>query len=208
MTTSGPRARPRTGRMGSAGRARRSSITATGSKRSRSGTSFSPSTTGSGRACSNRCRRRTSTPGWAWSGWPRRSRGCRRTSRSTSSSRWSPRPPITSAIDYDRKSPDGIRIRRIADHVRALTFMIHENVKPSAEEQGYVVRRLLRRAFLDAYLMGQTRAIPVRDRADGRRGHEAALPGIAGQRPTDPDGHPGRRSPIRPERRQRAPPLQ
>ena len=54
---------------------------------------------------------------------------------------------------YDRSSPDGIRIRRIADHVRALTFMIHENVKPSAEEQGYVVRRLLRRAFLDAYLI-------------------------------------------------------
>ncbi len=58
-------------------------------------------------------------------------------------------------INYDRASADGIRVRRIADHVRALTFMIHENVKPSAEEQGYVVRRLLRRAFLDAYLMGQ-----------------------------------------------------
>ena len=56
--------------------------------------------------------------------------------------------------NYDRASADGIRIRRISDHVRALTFMIHENVKPSAEEQGYVVRRLLRRAFLDAYLMG------------------------------------------------------
>ena len=56
---------------------------------------------------------------------------------------------------YDRTSADGIRVRRISDHVRALTFMIHENVKPSAEEQGYVVRRLLRRAFLDAYLMGQ-----------------------------------------------------
>ena len=58
-------------------------------------------------------------------------------------------------LAYDRGSADGIRVRRISDHVRALTFMIHENVKPSAEEQGYVVRRLLRRAFLDAYLMGQ-----------------------------------------------------
>ncbi len=58
-------------------------------------------------------------------------------------------------INYDRANADGIRVRRIADHVRALTFMIHENVKPSAEEQGYVVRRLLRRAFLDAYLMGR-----------------------------------------------------
>jgi len=58
-------------------------------------------------------------------------------------------------VAYDRENADGIRVRRISDHVRALTFMIHENVKPSAEEQGYVVRRLLRRAFLDAYLMGQ-----------------------------------------------------
>ncbi len=61
----------------------------------------------------------------------------------------------TLGINYDRTNADGIRVRRIADHVRALAFMIHENVKPSPQEQGYIVRRLLRRAFLDAYLMGQ-----------------------------------------------------
>jgi alanyl-tRNA synthetase len=58
------------------------------------------------------------------------------------------------ALPYDRSSPDGIRIRRISDHARALTFTIHENVKPSKEKQGYVIRRLLRRAVLDAYQMG------------------------------------------------------
>ncbi len=58
-------------------------------------------------------------------------------------------------VPYDRDSPDGIRIRRIADHARALTFCIHENVKPSADKQGSVVRRLLRRAVLDAYQMGR-----------------------------------------------------
>lgn len=57
--------------------------------------------------------------------------------------------------NYQADSPDGIRIRRMADHARALTFTIHENVKPSNEKQGYVVRRLLRRAVLDAYQMGQ-----------------------------------------------------
>ena len=58
-------------------------------------------------------------------------------------------------VKYDRDTPDGVRVRRISDHARALTFCIHENVKPSAEKQGYVVRRLLRRAVLDAYRMGR-----------------------------------------------------
>src|SRR5262249_25761165 len=70
------------------------------------------------------------------------------------------RPTVVAATDavgvkYDAKNADGIRTRRIADHARALTFTIHENVKPSNEKQGYVVRRLLRRAVLDAYQMGQ-----------------------------------------------------
>jgi alanyl-tRNA synthetase len=58
-------------------------------------------------------------------------------------------------VTYDPSSPDGIRIRRMADHARALTFCIHENVRPSPEKQGYVIRRLLRRAVLDAYQMGR-----------------------------------------------------
>ncbi|MEW4570331.1 alanine--tRNA ligase [Tautonia sp. JC769] len=56
---------------------------------------------------------------------------------------------------YDAESLDGIRIRRAADHARALTFTIFENVQPGPNQQGYVVRRLLRRAVLDAYLMGR-----------------------------------------------------
>ena len=35
-----------------------------------------------------------------------------------------------------RRSPDGVRIRRIADHARALTFCIHENVRPVRREAG------------------------------------------------------------------------
>jgi alanyl-tRNA synthetase len=58
-------------------------------------------------------------------------------------------------VAYDRDTPNGVRIRRMADHARALTFTIHENVRPSPEKQGYVVRRLLRRAVLDAYQMGR-----------------------------------------------------
>src|SRR3954465_8174125 len=35
-------------------------------------------------------------------------------------------------VRYERDTPDGVRIRRISDHVRTLSFCIHENVKPSA----------------------------------------------------------------------------
>ena len=58
-------------------------------------------------------------------------------------------------VRYDREHPDGVRIRRMADHSRALAFCIHENVQPGANGQGYVIRRLLRRAVLDAYQMGR-----------------------------------------------------
>jgi alanyl-tRNA synthetase len=70
------------------------------------------------------------------------------------------KPIVTAAasalgIKYDGAHPEGIRIRRMADHARALTFCIHENVRPGPEKQGYVVRRLLRRAVLDAYQIGR-----------------------------------------------------
>jgi alanyl-tRNA synthetase len=68
--------------------------------------------------------------------------------------------PILAAIcdilgrKYDRDHPDSVRIRRIADHARAVTFCVHENVLPDNEKEGYVVRRLLRRAVLDGYRLG------------------------------------------------------
>jgi alanyl-tRNA synthetase len=60
-------------------------------------------------------------------------------------------------IDYAgvKDSLDGVRIRRASDHARTLTFCLHENIRPGPEKQGYVVRRLLRRAVLDAYQMGR-----------------------------------------------------
>ena len=75
-------------------------------------------------------------------------------------------------VDYAKvqDTHDGIRIRRMADHARALTFCIHENVRPGPEKQGYVVRRLLRRAVLDAYQMGQREPflLPARRRSSPR----------------------------------------
>jgi alanyl-tRNA synthetase len=55
---------------------------------------------------------------------------------------------------YDPESENGRRLRRIADHVRACTFAIHENVYPGPNKEKYVVKRLLRRAVLDGRQMG------------------------------------------------------
>jgi alanyl-tRNA synthetase len=58
-------------------------------------------------------------------------------------------------VKYDPKDDNGRRLRRIADHVRACTMAIHENVLPGPNREKYVIRRLLRRAVLDGHQMGR-----------------------------------------------------
>ncbi|MCA9042236.1 MAG: alanine--tRNA ligase, partial [Planctomycetaceae bacterium] len=58
-------------------------------------------------------------------------------------------------IKYDFHIPEGRAIRRIADHVRAITMCIHEGVVPGSEKESYVIRQLLRRAVLEGYLLGR-----------------------------------------------------
>ena len=45
-------------------------------------------------------------------------------------------------------------IRRIADHVRAVTFCIADGAVPANTDRGYIVRRLIRRATLDLDKLG------------------------------------------------------
>jgi alanyl-tRNA synthetase len=55
---------------------------------------------------------------------------------------------------YDPANESGRRIRRIADHVRACSFAVHENVYPGPNKEKYVIKRLLRRAVLDGHQLG------------------------------------------------------
>lgn len=54
-----------------------------------------------------------------------------------------------------------LEMRIIADHFAAAIFIINSNIKPSNKDQGYVLRRLLRRAFDNFYTLGGVNIAPI-----------------------------------------------
>ncbi len=57
----------------------------------------------------------------------------------------------------DAPGPDDVSMRVVADHLRAMTFLIGDGVMPSNEWRGYVLRKIMRRAMRHGKKLGMTR---------------------------------------------------
>lgn len=61
---------------------------------------------------------------------------------------------LTAKINYGENKKSDISVRIITDHIKAITFMIGDDIFPSNEGRGYILRRFIRRAICHGKILG------------------------------------------------------
>ena len=74
-----------------------------------------------------------------------------------------------------RTRADDVSLRVVADHLRAMTFLIADGVLPGNEGRGYVLRKIMRRAHAAREEARHRGRVPERAHGRRRRAHERRL---------------------------------